>query len=83
MDEDMYRELEQALTDVKVQADAESSVLMLTTYRGAIDAIRRGVIVGASHDPDKWQGFLEAVSLICDALEPMESVFWDIRMEGA
>lgn len=77
MEQDLENELLAAVHELHVVADKESTSLMLTTYRGAIDVIRRGVVVGASHDPDQWQGFLEAVSQIVDALEPMEVAFWE------
>lgn len=65
------------LEEIKVLANAETAALMLDVYRGAIDTIRRAIPLGASHDADNWQTFLETISRIADAVEPMETAYWD------
>lgn len=73
-DNDAYPELE-GIKRLTAELDKESASMMLATYRGAIDVVRKGVI-GGSNDPER---FLQIVSGLLDAIEPMESAYWNVH----
>lgn len=66
---------EQALALVLAEVNMSTAEMVLTAYRGGISVIRQAVLAGTVNP----EGFLACVSQVVDALEPLETAYWEGR----